>query len=138
MTVQADFYLLDRPGLELEDVLRTLIKKAWNAGFCLSILAADQNQAEALDETLWQGDGFLAHELHPGKGSSEAPITITLTDKDLQPLVINLSNQPIKGFNELQRVLEIVPNESDLRQQCRQHYRSYQQLSWKLQMHKIN
>lgn len=138
MTVQADFYLLNRPGLELEVVLRTLLKKARTAGFKISIIARDNEQAKTLDEALWEGSGFLAHEiLSPGK-TTASPISLTLTDETLESLVINLASQPLTGFEKLKRVLEIVPNQENLRQQSRDHYRHYQQQGWKIQMHKIN
>ncbi|MCF6226416.1 MAG: DNA polymerase III subunit chi [Xanthomonadales bacterium] len=137
MTVQADFYLLDRPGLELESVLCTLVRKAWTAGFKTSILVKDAEQAKKLDEALWQDSGFLAHEILSTEKHSQAPTSLVTTAKHLQPLVINLSSQPLQAFNKLQRVLEIVPNQASLRQQSRDHYRNYQQLGWQLKMHKI-
>jgi len=137
MTVQADFYLLDRPGLELESVLRTLARKAWTAGFKISILVKDSEQAKTLDESLWEGNGFLAHELQLEDHQSVAAISLTETSTELHPLVINLSSQPIQAFQTLQRVLEIVPNEDGLRKQSRNHYRNYQQQGWELKMHKI-
>ncbi|MCF6264541.1 MAG: DNA polymerase III subunit chi [Xanthomonadales bacterium] len=137
MIVQADFYLLDRPGLKLESVLCTLVRKAWTVGFKISILVKDSEQAKTLDESLWQDSGFLAHELQSADNLSDAPISLTDTAKNLQPLVINLSSQPLQAFDKLQRVLEIVPNENSLRQQSRDHYRNYQQLGWQLKMHKI-
>jgi len=138
MTVQADFYLLDRPGLELEAVLRTLVKKARSAGFKISIITRDADQAEKLDEALWQGTGFLPHEILCSRTTAASPISLALTAEKLEPLVINLSSQPVNTFENLERVLEIVPNEDHLRQQSRDHYRNYQQQGWQLKMHKIN
>lgn len=138
MTAQADFYLLNRPGLELEAVLRTLVKKARSTGFSISIITAGAEQTERLDEALWQGTGFLPHEVLVSEKSTLSPISLTMTAENLAPLVINLSSQPVKAFDKLKRVLEIVPNDEHLRQQSRKHYRNYQQQGWQLKMHEIN
>ncbi|MBE9547828.1 MAG: DNA polymerase III subunit chi [Proteobacteria bacterium] len=138
MTVQADFYLLNRPGLELEAVLRTLVKKARSAGFRISIITRDADQTEMLDEALWQGTGFLPHETLIRGKKTGSPISLAMTTENLEPLVINLSCKPVSAFAKLKRVLEIVPNEDHMRQQSRDHYRNYQQLGWQLKMHKIN
>ena len=109
---RADFYLIDKPRFRDDPLLLVceLVKKAYASEQPTLILARSPEQAEALDETLWEfdDDAFIPHQLAGDDDDSItavviAPPGVATADR---PLVVNLRDECAPGSYE--RVLEVV------------------------------
>jgi len=70
MAVARFYHLTQDP---LEGLLPVLIGKAFEAGLRVALRGREQARMEALDRSLWQGDGFLPHGLAGGPHDAEQP-----------------------------------------------------------------
>ena len=109
---RADFYLIDKPRFRDDPLLLVceLVKKAYAAGQPTLILARTPEQADALDEKLWEfdDDSFIPHQL---AGDDDDAITAVVHRAARRrhrgpALVVNLRDECAPGAYE--RVLEVV------------------------------
>ena len=126
---RADFYLIDKPRFRDDPLLLVceLVKKAYAAEQPTLILARNAEQADALDEKLWEFDdaSFIPHQL---AGDDDDAITavviaapgVVTTDR---PLVVNLRDECAPGAFE--RVLEVVAAEPAEREGSRVRWSEY-------------
>ena len=127
---RADFYLIAKPRFR-EEPLRLvceLARKACDAGQPLLILADSAQQAEALDELLWEfdPDAYVPHQVAGMDEDDEVtPVLIAgpETDAPLRPLVLNLRAAAVAGAFE--RVLEVVPADEAARGPLRERWKAY-------------
>ena len=126
---RADFYLIDKPRFRDDPLLLVceLAKKAFEAGQATLILARSFDQAEQLDEKLWEfdEDAFIPHQI---AGDDDDAITAVLivppgVDAADRPLVINLRDACAPGLFE--RVLEVVPADEAQRLGSRKRWTTY-------------
>jgi len=68
------YHLTERP---LEAALPVLIAKAMQAGWRVAVVGSDAARLERLDQTLWNGDGFLPHGLSGGPHDADQPVLLT-------------------------------------------------------------
>ncbi len=68
------YHLTERP---LEAALPVLIGKAMRAGWRVAVVAPDSSRLARLDQTLWNGDGFLPHGLEGGPFDADQPVLLT-------------------------------------------------------------
>lgn len=108
----AAFYLIDKPRFREQPLLLVckLAQRAFGDQLACLILARSQDQAEALDEWLWQfeEDAFIPHQIAGDEEDAITPVLIVppgVVAAD-RPLVINLREEPALGRCE--RVLEVV------------------------------
>jgi DNA polymerase-3 subunit chi len=126
---RADFYLIDKPRFRDDPLLLVceLVKKAYAAEQPTLILARTQEQADALDEKLWEfdDDAFIPHQL-AGDADDEitavviAPPGVPTADR---PLVVNLRDECAPGAYE--RVLEVVAADPAEREGSRVRWSEY-------------
>jgi DNA polymerase-3 subunit chi len=131
MPPRADFYLIAKPRFRAEPLrlVCELARKAHDAGIWTLILARDAQQAELLDDLLWDmgEDAYIPHQI-AGQDSDEdvAAVLIAPPDIDapLRPIVINLRDGAVEGAVE--RVLEVVPADESARGPLRERWKQYQ------------
>lgn len=70
------FYHLTRSGPT--QLLPVLIGKSLHAGWRIELRGRDRATQAALDENLWQGDGFLPHGLAGGPHDARQPVLLTI------------------------------------------------------------
>ncbi|MTH34995.1 DNA polymerase III subunit chi [Paracoccus limosus] len=70
------FYHLTRSGPG--QLLPALIGKSLQAGWRIELRGRDRAAQMALDEGLWQGDGFLPHGLAGGPHDARQPVLLTV------------------------------------------------------------
>lgn len=70
------FYHLTRSGPK--QLLPVLIGKSLQAGWRIELRGRDRSAQAALDESLWQGDGFLPHGLAGGPHDARQPVLLTV------------------------------------------------------------
>ncbi len=127
--MRADFYLIAK-GRFREEPLRLvceLAKKAFDANLWTLVLARDAEQAEAIDEMLWDmgDDAYIPHQIAGDEEDELTPVLIATPDIDapMRVLVINLRDGAVEG--NFQRVLEVVPADDSAREPLRERWRRY-------------
>ena len=133
---RADFYLIDKPRFREQPLLLVceLARRAYAAQQPTLILVHDFEQAEALDELLWDFDldAYIPHQLAGDDDDANTAVLIVPPGIDTpdRPLLINLREAcPAGGF---ERVLEVVAAEPDARTGSRDRWREYQQRGFQL------
>jgi DNA polymerase-3 subunit chi len=126
---RADFYLIDKPRFRDDPLLLVceLVKKAYAAEQPTLILARSQEQAEALDEKLWEfdDDSFIPHQLAGDDDDSITAVVIAAPGVSAadRPLVVNLRDECAPGAYE--RVLEVVAADPAEREGSRVRWGEY-------------
>jgi len=136
---RADFYLIDKPRFRDDPLLLVceLAKRAFASEQPTLILARSQDQAEALDEKLWEFDenAFIPHQI---AGDDDDAITAVLiappgvATAD-RALVINLRDDCAPGLFE--RVLEVVPADEAERLGSRERWKIYKAAGFEVAKH---
>ena len=136
---RADFYLIAKPRF-LDDPLLLvceLAKRAFESGQPALILARSADQADALDEKLWEFDeqAFIPHQI---AGDDDDDITpVLIATPDARPadrnLVINLRDECAPGLFE--RVLEVVPADDAQRSGSRERWKTYKAAGFDVAKH---
>lgn len=136
---RADFYLIDKPRFRDDPLLLVceLAKKAFASEQPALVLARSQDEAEALDEKLWEFDenAFIPHQL---AGDDDDAITAVLivppgVAAADRPLVINLRDDCAPGLFE--RVLEVVPADEAQRAGSRERWKTYKAAGFEVAKH---
>lgn len=133
---RADFYLIDKPRFRANPLLLVceLTQRAYAKGQPTLILARSVEQAEQLDEMLWEFDeeAFIPHQL-AGDDDDDitavliVPPTLISANRDL---IINLREEC--AFGVFERVLEIIAADPAEREGSRTRWRTYQQAGFEL------
>lgn len=134
---RADFYLIAKPRFRDEPLrlVCELARKAHDAGIFTLILARDAQQAEQLDDLLWDmgEDAYIPHQI-VGEDVDEEEAAVLIAPPDvespLRPIVINLRDGAVDGAVE--RVLEVVPADESARGPLRERWKQYQSRGFEL------
>ena len=127
---RADFYLIQKDRFREEPLLLVceLARKAHDANLWTLVLARDDEQAQRLDELLWEfdADAYIPHQLAGDEEDELTPVLIATPDADtpMRALVINLRDEPVNG--SFDRVLEVVPADDSARGPLRERWKQYQ------------
>jgi DNA polymerase-3 subunit chi len=127
---RADFYLIAKPRFLGKPLLLVceLARKANDNDQPMLIFTASAEQAQALDELLWEfdPDAYVPHQI---AGTDEdddiTPVLIVPPEMQapLRPLVLNLRDAPVQG--DVTRVLEVVPADENSRGPLRERWKHY-------------
>jgi DNA polymerase-3 subunit chi len=137
---RADFYLIDKPRFRADPLLLVceLAKKAFAGEQPTLILVRSRDQAEALDEKLWEFDenAFIPHQI-VGDGEDDAISAVLIVPPEAaapdRPLVINLRDECAPGLFE--RVLEVIPADEAERQGSRERWKTYKAAGFDVAKH---
>ena len=137
---RADFYLIAKPRFRAEPLrlVCELARKAHDAGTWTLILARDAQQAEQLDDMLWDmgEDAYIPHQI-VGEDVDEEEAAVLIAPPDvespLRPIVINLRDGVVEGTVE--RVLEVVPADESARGPLRERWKTYQARGFEVNKH---
>jgi DNA polymerase-3 subunit chi len=136
---RADFYLIARERFREEplQLVCELVRKAHDANLWTLVLARDAEQAEALDEMLWDmgDDAYIPHQIAGDEEDALTPVLIATPDIDapMRALVINLRDDAVEGSFE--RVLEVVPADDSAREPLRERWKQYKARGLDLKKH---
>jgi DNA polymerase-3 subunit chi len=136
---RADFYLIAKPRFRDDPLLLVceLAKKAFAGGQSILILARSFEQAEQLDEKLWDFDeaAFIPHQIAGDDDDAITPVLIVPPDAATpdRALVINLRDDPAPGLFE--RVLEVVPDDEAQRAGSRERWKTYRHAGFEVAKH---
>jgi len=138
---RADFYLIDKPRFRDDPLLLVceLAKRAFDSRQPTLILTRSFDEAERLDEKLWEFDEstFIPHQIAGDEDDAITPVLIvppeiSTTDRTL---VINLRDDCAPGLFE--RVLEVVPADEAQRAGSRTRWKTYQHAGFEVAKHDI-
>ncbi len=137
---QVDFYVLARPDQSAERLACRLAMMAWEQGHHVAVLTADEKDADALDEIMWDypPGRFLPHSR--GQADSETPVSIDTCAAEIpadRDVVINLADSAVPEPGRFKRLLEIVPGVEQKRLASRQKFREYRNLGLSPASHTI-
>ena len=136
---RADFYLIDKPRVRDDPLLLVceLAKRAFESGQRALILVRSIDQAEQLDEKLWEfdADAFVPHQIAGDDDDAITPVLIVAPETSTpdRPLVINLRDDCAPGLFE--RVLEVVPADEDQRLGSRKRWTTYKAAGFDVAKH---
>jgi DNA polymerase III subunit chi len=136
---RADFYLIDKPRFRDDPLLLVceLAKRAFEGGQNALILTRSFDQAEQLDEKLWEFDeaAFIPHQIAGDDDDAITPVLIAPPDTQTpdRALVINLREEAAPGLFE--RVLEVVPAEQSERDGSRKRWAMYKAAGFEVAKH---
>ncbi|HET7844908.1 MAG TPA: DNA polymerase III subunit chi [Xanthomonadales bacterium] len=136
---KADFYLIDKPRFRAEPwrLVCELAKRAFEGGIPVLILARTGEQAEALDEQLWEfdPDAYVPHQLAGDEDDAEAPVLIVapgVATPD-RAMVINLRDACAVGTFD--SVKEVVPADEAERAGSRERWKTYKAAGFDVAKH---
>jgi|SRR5919106_3499477 DNA polymerase-3 subunit chi len=137
-----DFYVLQEGArLTREHLVCLLAHKAYDQGQSLYIHASSREEVNTLDELLWtfRDISFLPHQRIDEGLSPDAPIVIGCGEAppETTKLMINLAHPPPPFVSQIDRIIEVVSQAPDIRQQARERYRYYQAQGYSLNTHAI-
>ena len=136
---RADVYLIAKPRFRAEPLrlVCELARKAWAANLWVLVLARDADQAEQLDELLWDmgDDAYIPHQVAGDEEDELTPVLIAAPaiDAPLRALVINLRDAAVTGT--IERVREVVPADESARGPLRERWTQYKARGFEVNKH---
>ncbi|MFT3790141.1 MAG: DNA polymerase III subunit chi [Rudaea sp.] len=136
---RADFYLIAKPRFRDDPLLLVceLARRAFESGQPALILARSADQADAIDEKLWEFDeqAFIPHQLAGDDDDAITPVLIVAPGVETpdRALVINLRDECAPGLFE--RVLEVVPADEAQRLGSRERWKTYKAAGFEVSKH---
>ncbi|MQL49323.1 DNA polymerase III subunit chi [Photorhabdus khanii] len=140
----ATFYLLEQPSpqedLQAHEWLACqLTADQWRAGKRVLIACEDQQQAEKLDEALWQREPhqFVPHNLAGEGPRYGAPVELCWPQKRgnaPRDILINLLPHFADFATAFHEVIDFVPTDENLKQLARERYKTYRSVGFNLTM----
>jgi len=136
---RADFYLIDKPRFRDDPLLLVceLARRAFDSGQRTLILARSFDEAEQLDEKLWEfdPDAFVPHQIAGDDDDAITPVLIATPESQTsdRALVINLRDECAPGLFE--RVLEVVPADEGQRLGSRKRWATYKAAGFEVAKH---
>ncbi len=137
---RADFYLLDIPFSELSHFACRLLQKIFQQKLSAYLYVASKAEASRWDALLWAFNdvSFLPHALYEKNLTLQVPIYVGHTTPNTPlDVLVNLTDTPPDFYSDFSRIVEIVPQEENLRAQARKKYQFYQQENCQLQMNTL-
>ncbi len=114
-----------------------LIADAYAQRQRIVVWCANQGDAEAIDELLWQlpAERFIPHNLAGEGPAGGAPVEVHWQTDTIgqRPFLVNLSGRLPTTLKKHQRIIDFVPAAEGERQAARQRYKQYQQAGCNMQ-----
>lgn len=145
MPPRTDFYLLKQTDghTQLLTACR-IIEKAYLQSHQIYVFCADQKQAETLDKLLWdfKDISFIPHLYHQTTSQDISGSSVLIGHAASPPpvfsdILVNLANTVPDFFNHFQRIIEVIPENSESRENAREKYRFYREHHCELHSHHL-
>lgn len=139
MTEQVDFYILSTS----EGIPFTcrLLEKAFQEQHRIHVQTHTADEAKALNEALWtfRDISFVPHKLVEEAGSPQTPISISHNEHQLEDadILVLAGTQLPAHYEHYARVIAIVPNNEDSKQQARHNYQQLKNQGHSIQVHNL-
>ncbi len=144
---RVDFYILPETAKRTCDqVLCALTGKAWKQGNNVYIHTDSPDNSIKVDTLLWtfKDTSFLPHglvdRLTDQADMDKTPVLIGHEDPpaDQHDIMINMTNSVPLFFGRFDRLIEIVDQASNGRDQARERYRFYKERGYTLNTHNLD
>ncbi len=137
-----DFYVLpDRQDQGRALLACRLADKAYGLGHTVYILTTSEAQAAALDDLLWtfRQDSFIPHERYPLVGNESSPVLIGTASpaKVTAQVLINFTLTVPDGFEQFERVVELVDQQPEVLSTSRERFKQYRERGLTPESHKL-
>ncbi len=132
------FYILSGSSENYRQIFACrLAEKAYKQGNDIYIHTENAAQTEQLDAALWsfRADSFLPHQLFCDHAPGDAPILISHTATKLprlMDLLINFSVDQPQFFSQFKRVVELINDNNQIKENGRMRYHFYKQHGYTL------
>jgi DNA polymerase III subunit chi len=134
------FYALAE-GQQAHERACELIADAYSQRQRCRVLCASQQQAEDVDELLWQFPAFrfIPHNMFGEGPSSGTPVEICWQHEQLAKchVVVNLSDDLLHNPHQYLFIYDFVPAEENAKKQARLRYKHYQQAGFNMQFQSV-
>ncbi len=140
---EVTFYILRSESQQArEQFACKLIEKAYRNGQYSFVLTDAPPQSQRMDDALWafRAGSFVPHEILQHKVPEIEQTCLIGHDEIPQPwqkLIVNLSSQAPVNFQQAERIIEVLDNSEQCKQQGRLRYKQYQLASLDITTHKI-
>ena len=136
MPPQVDFYILSSSELPDKDLYACRIANlAYARGLTIYIHTRDDAHSQSLDKTLWtfSQSSFIPHVIHRGEPMNLQKYPVQIGDQsppindensDISVLISLRNDAPI-AHNQFARIVEIIINDAEDKQQGRARFRFY-------------
>lgn len=122
MPTDIDFYLLPCNSIEeCGTLICRLIEKAYHQKHQIYVYTASEEHTKKFDDLLWTFRD-ISFVPHPGP----VQISHTAPAQEYNDILINLTPDPINFYTNFKRILEIIPNNPELKTAGRKKYKYYQ------------
>jgi len=133
MSTKAAFYILAEATLKARDLYACrIIEKAYSSGKMIYVHTASAIEAQNFDTQLWtfRDISFVPHEIYNQGLSSDAPVLIgysaTVVPTGEKDILINLAPEIPSFYQQFNHIIEIVPDDDNLKVAARKKYQIYQ------------
>jgi DNA polymerase III subunit chi len=142
MSLKAAFYLLAETTLKARDLYACrLIEKAYSNDLKIYVHIANEEEAQKFDTQLWtfRDISFVPHEIYNQNSTAQASVLIgfNTTPTEKKDMLINLTTEIPSFHQQFNHIIEIIPDDKDLRAAARKKYKAYQQLGYQMETFNI-
>lgn len=119
-----------------------LIEKAYKNGYFCYVYTHNDQQSQQLDNQLWtfKSGSFIPHQMlthHPPSFEQSILIGTQPTPDKWQKMIVNLSLNYPENTSRCERILEILDNNTEIKQAGRTRYKQYQQTGLAVSTHTV-
>ncbi|EKE01237.1 MAG: DNA polymerase III, chi subunit superfamily [uncultured bacterium] len=142
MSPKAAFYILAEPSLKARDLYACrVIEKAYTNGHTIYVHTATMDEAQNFDTQLWtfRDISFVPHEIYSQNSTSGAPILIGYNGiaPEKKEILINLTSEIPSFYQQFDHIIEIIPNDDQLKTAARKQYQVYQHSGYQMETFNI-
>jgi DNA polymerase-3 subunit chi len=139
---RVSFYVLKTANVDERQAFACrLAEKAYSQGHQIYIHANSADEAQQLDQALWQfrADSFIPHEIMSTEQSNDSPVLIghDTSPPRLMDVLINLADEQPLFFSQFERVAEVIDANEHIKQAGRTRYQFYKHRGYQLESHNI-
>jgi DNA polymerase III subunit chi len=142
MSPKAAFYILAESSTKARDLYACrLIEKAYINGQEVYAHTSTIEEAQDFDTQLWtfRDISFVPHEVYNQNSSSELPVVIGYNGiiPMQKAMLVNLTAKAPSFYQQFDHIIEIIPNDDELKSAARTRYQFYQQQGHQMETFKI-
>lgn len=145
---KAAFYLLAAPLAKMRDLyVCRLVEKAYQNELKVYVYANSLVETQTIDTQLWtfRDISFVPHKIYTANDSSSSlPLHLPSTligcidpPSGYNEVLINLTSTVPTFFADFSHIIEVVPNDENLRQIAREHREQYKESGYETVIHEI-
>jgi len=133
------FYILNNDSSLKGQYIYTcrIIEKAYTNNRKIYIHAPNQEEAQNFDTQLWTFSdiSFIPHEIYDHNSNPSAPILIGFGDNppESKDILINLTKEIIPFYQQFNHLIEVIPNDEQLKTLARKRYQIYQKDGYQIE-----